>query len=127
MPESRHPPVALPDEPFVSDVQAYCLAFDGAYEDYPWGEVVYKVGANKMFAAIGGRAGLHLTVKATPADAEVLVQLPGIEKAAYIGRWGWVTLTIMDAATWSQARELIAQSYALVAPKRRRKPGSRNA
>jgi hypothetical protein len=52
MNDSRYPPVALPDSPLARAVQAHCLAFEGAWEDYPWGDIVYKVGA-KMFAATG--------------------------------------------------------------------------
>ncbi|MPZ49334.1 MAG: MmcQ/YjbR family DNA-binding protein [Dehalococcoidia bacterium] len=119
MPESKYPPVALPDHPYATALQTYCLSFDAAYEDYPWGDIVYKTGA-KMFAATGPSLPLRVTVKATPDDAAVLTQFPHIEKASYIGRWGWVTITIDDAATLDQARDLIEASYALVAPKRRR-------
>ena len=116
---AKFPPVALPDSPFAPSIQAHCLAFPDAYEDYPWSEVVYKVGA-KMFAALSGRPGLHVTVKATPDDAAVLTQFPNIEKASYIGRWGWVTITVDDASTQEQAMDLIDASYALVAPKKGR-------
>ena len=118
---SRFPPVALPDSPFLRELQAWCLSFDGAWEDYPWGDIVYKVGA-RMFAALGLTGDLAgLTVKATPADAEVLCQLPHIERARYVGKYGWVSITISDEATLDHARELIAASYALVAPRRRRR------
>jgi predicted DNA-binding protein (MmcQ/YjbR family) len=114
---SRYPPVALPDSPYARELQGFCLTFPGPFEDYPWGDIVYKVGA-KLFAAIGGEP-IALTVKATPEDADVLVQLPHISVARYIGRWGWVTVEVSDAATFEHAKELIEASYALVAPKRR--------
>jgi predicted DNA-binding protein (MmcQ/YjbR family) len=63
---------------------------------------------------------ISITVKATKDDAEVLVQLPNVKRARYVGQHGWVTVELADDATWELARELIAGSYALVAPKRRR-------
>jgi predicted DNA-binding protein (MmcQ/YjbR family) len=114
---AKHPPVALPGSRFAPAVQAHCLAFRGAYEDYPWGDVVYKVG-EKMFAAMGGDDDLQVTVKATQNDAEVLTQLPHIRRASYIGRWGWITVSVDGDSTLAQAMELIDASYALVAPKR---------
>ena len=115
---SKYPPVALPDTNYAKELQAFCLALPDAWEDYPWGDIVYKLGA-KMFAAMGGKP-LGVTAKATPEDAEVLVQLPHISVARYIGRWGWVTVAVTDKSTYEHARELIEASYALVAPKRRR-------
>ena len=113
MKESRFLPVALPDSPFAPDVQRYCLDLPKAWEDYPWGDVVYKV-AMKMFAALGAQSPLAVTVKATPEDASVLVQLPHISVASYIGRHGWVSIAIDDEASLDQALALIHTSYDLV-------------
>jgi predicted DNA-binding protein (MmcQ/YjbR family) len=119
MSESRFPPVELPDSDVARQVQAYCLGFDGAWEDYPWGDIVYKVG-KKMFAAMGGDP-LSVTVKATPDDAGVLTQLPNITRARYVGQHGWVTIEVVDDAALDMTRDLISASYALIAPKRRRR------
>jgi predicted DNA-binding protein (MmcQ/YjbR family) len=112
--ESRYPPVELPPTPFAPDIRAYCLDLPDAWEDYPWGDIVYKLG-KKMFAALGVTDSLgSLTVKATFEDQDALIQLPHIEKARYVGNRGWITVKISDEATLAHARDLIAESYRLV-------------
>ena len=121
MTASRFPPVAIPEVPFAAALQAICLAQPGAWEDYPWGSVVFKVGP-KMFATMGEIDGVaRVTVKATPADAAVLVTRPGIAPAHYVGRFGWVTMAVAGEDDFALAGELIGASYVLVAPKRRRR------
>ena len=51
-----------------------CLSMPDAVEDYPWGDVVWKVGG-KMFAA-SGPSGTHVTVKATLDQQAVLTSFP---------------------------------------------------
>ena len=120
MTESHFPPVELPDSPIARELQAYCLSFDGAWEDYPWGEIVYKVG-KKVFAFTGASAdSAGATVKATQEDAEALTLLPNIKRAAYIGRHGWIHVEIHGEDELPFLKDLIAASYELVAPKRRR-------
>jgi predicted DNA-binding protein (MmcQ/YjbR family) len=117
--ESQFPPVELPDVPYAGELRAYCLDLPDAWEDYPWGDIVYKVGT-KMFAALGREAPLTVTVKAEPEDADVLVQMPHIEVAPYVGRFGWVSVAIADEDALDQAMALISMSYDLV-----RRGGSR--
>jgi predicted DNA-binding protein (MmcQ/YjbR family) len=111
--ESRYPPVELPSTPYAEDIRAYCLDLPDAWEDYPWGDIVYKIGT-KMFAALGGGETTNVTVKAAPEDAEILVQAPHVTVAPYVGRYGWVTVSVVDEAALDQVMALISMSYDLV-------------
>lgn len=94
-------------------LQRHSLAKPGAVEEYPWGDVAWKV-RGKLFAVTGqGAAGV--TVKATLEDQAVLVQHPAISIAAYVGRFGWVSIEIGDEETLALACKLIDESYAGVA------------
>ena len=55
-------------------VRALALSFPETYEDSPWGHPVFKVGSNKMFAAMSLRGTVELTVKLTAevSDDETL-------------------------------------------------------
>ena len=55
--------MSLPKKAVFTAVRAHCLAKEGAVEEYPWGDVVWKVGG-KMFAA-SSEASSCVTVKAT--------------------------------------------------------------
>jgi predicted DNA-binding protein (MmcQ/YjbR family) len=97
------------------EIQAHCLAKPGAVEDYPWGDTVWKV-KGKIFAAGGSE---RLTVRATLEEQSALIQLPHISLAAYVGRYGWVTVELADEAAVEHAKELIDRSYELVAKRRK--------
>jgi predicted DNA-binding protein (MmcQ/YjbR family) len=98
-------------------IRSHCLAKAGAVEEYPWGAVVWKA-RGKVFAI--GHAGENaFTVKATPADQAVLTHHPAIERAAYVGRFGWVTITVTDEETLALARTLVDLAHESLQPKRR--------
>ena len=97
-----------------AQIQAHCLGKPGAVEDYPWGDVVWKIGG-KLFAGSAQDAAA-VTVKASLEDQAVLVQHPAISIAKYVGRFGWVTIEIGDPDTLDLARKLIDDSFASLAP-----------
>jgi len=104
----------------VAKVAAYCLAKPEAFEDHPWGETVFKVGARGKIFCFSGSESPVITVKATLDQQAALIQHPNIEVAAYVGRYGWVTVHIRDQDTLDFALDLIDQSYEMVAPKKRK-------
>ena len=94
------------------------MSYPGAWEDNPWDHVAWKVG--KKIFVIADNESLRVTVKATPDEQTALIMHPQIETAAYIGRHGWVTVTVDSEETLELTLELIEKSYGYVAPKRNR-------
>lgn len=97
-------------------VREHCLAKERVSEEYPWGEVVWKSGG-RIFA-IGSLGHNAFTVKASLADQTVLVRHPAVEPARYVGRFGWVTVTVTGKESLALALDLIDESYAALARKR---------
>ena len=101
----------------AEQIRALALSLPETYEDEPWGHPVFKVGANRMFAgmSIDGDV-VHLTVKLTAEEREIAQLLPFVRKAAYVGRYGWITADVSDEETLESACEWLRESYWLKAP-----------
>jgi predicted DNA-binding protein (MmcQ/YjbR family) len=102
-------------------IRELALSFPETYEDSPWGHPVFKVGDNKMFAAMSdGEDPVSLTVKLTPDEREIALHLAYVRVASYVGRYGWVTATVTDEESLDNALEWLRESYWLKAPARLR-------
>jgi len=102
-------------------IRALALSFPETYEDSPWGHPVFKVGDNKMFAAMSdGQASVSLTVKLTAEEREIALHMPYVGVARYVGRYGWVTAEVTDEESLDNAFEWLRESYWLKAPARLR-------
>ena len=101
---------------YFDTIRQHCLAKPDATLDHPWGEFAFKIGG-KMFAVTTASDPLRITVKAKPEDAPSLCTHPAIERAAYVGRFGWVTVTVKNKDTLRLALDLVDASYLLVAPR----------
>jgi predicted DNA-binding protein (MmcQ/YjbR family) len=89
-----------------------------AVEDHPWGEVVFKV-RGKIFIFLGMGDKAAMTVKAEKEELEALLAMPNVEKAPYVGRYGWVSVRVDEAEQLELALELIDTSYELIRGKRK--------
>jgi predicted DNA-binding protein (MmcQ/YjbR family) len=100
-------------------IRKHCLAKPDAVEEYPWGDVIWKV-RKKIFAGSSDGSN-RVTVKATLEEQARLIEHPEIEVASYVGRFGWVTIAIKNKKMLALALELIDASYESVARPRKRK------
>jgi predicted DNA-binding protein (MmcQ/YjbR family) len=102
--------------PYFRALWNKCSTKPDAVEDHPWGETVFKVGG-KVFAFLGtpdhGGAG----VKVAPDQIDGLLALPYVERSPYIGRYGWLAITVTDDDALDLAQELVDASYEIIASK----------
>lgn len=112
--------------PYFRALWNHCSAKPDAVEDHPWGETVFKVGS-KVFAFLGSPDHGRVAVKVAPEQIDGLLALPFVERSPYIGRYGWLAITIPDDDALALAQELVDASYEMIASKskgRRKTSGS---
>jgi predicted DNA-binding protein (MmcQ/YjbR family) len=100
----------------VDTIRAFCLAFPEATENLQWGDdLCFKIGG-RIFAIVS-LDNPRLCFKCTPEAFAELIEREDIRPAPYVGRYKWVMLDRLDAVPWSELRELIGQSFEMVAAK----------
>ena len=99
----------------LESLRKFCLSFPGATEDVKWGaDLCFSVGA-KMFCVTGADSdAASMSFKTEPEKFAELTERPGIQPAAYVGRYGWVYVTNEAQIGDDELKDLIAQSYQLV-------------
>ena len=105
--------------PFFRALWEHCRAKPLAVEDHPWGDIVFKLGGTrgKIFAFLGhpeaDNAGV--TVKPSPEELGGLLGLPFVQRAPYIGRYGWIDVSVRDRRSLKLALDLVDETYSRVA------------
>lgn len=98
----------------MEEIRRIALALPEATEELTWDDVNFRV-RKKIFcfpSAVG------MTVKADPDELEALLGDPRFVVAKYVGRFGWVTMTVdPDEVDLEELRELVLTSYVQIAPK----------
>ena len=102
----------------LESLRRYCLSFLHATEDMPWpDDLCFKVGG-KIFAGVSlSTVPKGLTLKCNPETFAELVEREGIGPAPYVGRYKWVRLEGLDILRDGELKDLIRQSYEMVAAK----------
>jgi len=100
----------------VDEIRKYCLAFPEAAENLQWGDdLCFKI-RGKIFAIVS-LDNPRLCFKCTPETFAELIERENIHPAPYVGRYKWVMLDRLDALRNDALRDLIQQSYEMVAAK----------
>lgn len=98
-------------------LQTFCRSLPHVTEDIKWGaDLVFSVGG-KMFAAFDAKGGPGYGFKTTPETFVMLTKQDGIIPAPYAARFHWVSVVDPKVLPQAAAKELISESYHLVAAK----------
>ena len=104
--------------PVLVKVRAICLSLPDTKETPTWGQPHFRVG-EKIFAGCGEEKGrVTIGFKLEMKHAREIVQDPRFSPAPYVGHKGWVSMDGNKVSDWDGLRELILESYELIAPKK---------
>ena len=110
---------SLTPQAIFAEMKQHCLSKEGVTEDYPWDDIAWKV-KGKAFV-FTGEVSAHYTLKRTLDKQAALTMHPQIKVAAYVGRYGWVSIGVIDEDTLALAKDLADESYELVAKPKKKK------
>ncbi len=111
----------------IDAIRGYCLSFPDSTEGLQWGDdLLFRI-RGKIFASVplDVAARSRITLKSTPEKVAELLEIEGIERAAYVGRYNWISLQRFHAEPWPELKELIRESYELDAAKAPKKTSAR--
>ncbi len=102
-------------------LRAYCLSLPGATETFPFEPTVsvLKAGNGKMFGVTTEKPEpVDISVKCEPAIGEALrAQFTSIVPGYHLNKRHWITITLNGEVPDERVRELVLDSYELVAPR----------
>jgi hypothetical protein len=102
-----------------------CLALPEAHEVEAWGEPTFRV-RNKLFAMYAASNNHHgggrpaVWCKAAPGNQSLMVRAAPDRffVPPYVGPSGWVGVWLDRGCDWAEVRDLMRDSYRLIAPKK---------
>lgn len=97
-------------------LRAFCLSMPDATEDVQWESLLFRI-RRKIFATYMLDPPHGFTLKATPERGGELLELDGVERAQYVGRYGWITIYNPRLLPDSELKRLVQASYEMAAAK----------
>ena len=103
------------------ELREHCLSLTGATETFPFEPTVsvFKAANGKVFGITTDKADpIDISVKCDPAVAEALrAQYESIAPGYHLNKRHWITVTLNRDVPDERVRELVLDSYELVAPR----------
>jgi predicted DNA-binding protein (MmcQ/YjbR family) len=114
----------MPDADWLREL---CLSLPDATEKLQWGETLCFKVHGKIFAMLDLSQGklTPVILKCTSEKFHELLEIEGISRAPYLGRYSWVLLGNCNVLPSSELEDLIRQSYDLVSAKAPKKKATR--
>ena len=106
-------------EEVLGKLQTICLALPNTKETLTWGKPHFRVGEKIFCGCSEDQGGPRIGLKMESYESELMMKLPGIEKAPYSRKGdGWVSIDPGVFDDWDEIERLLVGSYRLIAPKR---------
>lgn len=110
--------ISEPDPKILKKLRELCLAFPEATETMTWGNPHFRV-ANKIFCGCSAEDGkTTIGFKLEMGHAQKVLEDSRFCPAPYVGHKGWVSMDLSKGTDWKEVKELLKESYYLIAPKR---------
>ena len=104
----------------LDSIRVHCLSFPQTSEHLRWGDsLLFKV-AGKMFVivSLNLEAATRIAFKCTPENYAELVEREGVTPTRYnMWKYHWVSLERLDTLPMRELKDLLRESYELVAAK----------
>jgi len=99
-------------------VREICLALPDTIETLTWGKAHFRV-YEKIFAGFtDANEVATIAFKLEMEHSKDILEDPRFSRAPYVGHKGWVNMDVSAITDWNEVRELIGESYRLIAPKK---------
>ena len=104
---------------FQRRIYDFCLSFPGTIVVLQFGHPFFKW-KDKPFAIYSDEAGEKLSIKVEKQVQPLFLKDSRFEKTPYVGKHGWITLTLDADVNQEEIEELIRGSYELVSAKNKK-------
>lgn len=101
----------------IEDLRSICLQLRHTEESIKWGnDLVFTIGA-KMYCIAGMDHPLQFSLKVPAENFDEWCARPGVQPAPYLARASWILLQQPQNFSLDEIKQLVAESYQLVAAK----------
>jgi predicted DNA-binding protein (MmcQ/YjbR family) len=104
----------------IDDIRKFCLSLPQTKEQLQWGDSLLMKVAGRMFAIVNlsVESPARLAFRCTPEKYAELVEREGITPTRYnMWKYHWVSLEQLDTLGNGELKDLLRQSYELIAAK----------